>query len=349
MISRNRYVRSTVLLIFLVVGTSVGAFAQSRVNTSGTGGIHEIRGRIYLPNGRSTDTPTTVQLESTNFPTITVESDRSGSFSFRALAPGNYSVVIAATDQFETAREYVTIDADIGVASGSTKIITVPVFLRLKRSVERKNAVVNAKWASVPRDVIERYNRALELIKENKSDQAEAELRNAIAAAPKFAPAYTALGRLELRAGKFEKSVESLKLAVQYDAEDFDANVSLGIAYFNLNKMNEAEPFLVNAAYLNGFSVLPHYYLGLIFSVRNDADVAQKAFEKVKELDGGKSFPVIHKYLGRIYLHKQMNKAAVAEFEAYLSLLPTAKDAEVIRKEISDIKTRPNPTKYAPA
>jgi regulator of sirC expression with transglutaminase-like and TPR domain len=44
-----------------------------------------------------------------------------------------------------------------------------------------------------------------------------------------------------------------------------------------------------------------------------------------------------------------MTKAAVAEFEAYLSLLPTAKDAEVIRKEISDIKSRPNPTKYAPA
>ena len=349
MISRNCHIRFIVVLTFLVVGTHIGALAQSRINTSGTGGIHEIRGRIYLPNGRSMDTPTTVQLESTNFSTITVESDRSGSFSFRALAPGNYSVVIAASDQFETAREYVTIDTQIGAASGSARIFTVPIFLRAKRSVERKNGVVNAKWAAVPRDVIEHFKRALDLIKDNKGDQAEAELRNAIAAAPNFAPAYTALGSLEIRAGHFENAVESLKLAIRYDADDFDANVNLGIAYFNLNKMNEAEPLFVNAAYLNGFSVVPHYYLGLIYSVRNDADVAQKAFEKVRELDGGKSYPVIHKYLGRIYLHKQMNKAAVAEFEAYLSMLPTAKDAEVIRKEISDIKTRLNSIKYAPA
>ena len=103
------------------------------------------------------------------------------------------------------------------------------------------------------------------------------------------------------------------------------------------------------AAALNGFAVAPHYYLGLIFSVRNDVEVAQKAFEKVNELDGGKSFPIIHKYLGRIYLRKQMHKAALMEFEAYLNLLPTAKDAEAIRKEIADIKNRPNSTQYAPA
>jgi regulator of sirC expression with transglutaminase-like and TPR domain len=44
-----------------------------------------------------------------------------------------------------------------------------------------------------------------------------------------------------------------------------------------------------------------------------------------------------------------MNKEAVAEFETYLKMLPDAKDAEAIRKEISDMKNRPNVTKYAPA
>jgi tetratricopeptide (TPR) repeat protein len=121
------------------------------------------------------------------------------------------------------------------------------------------------------------------------------------------------------------------------------------MAYFKLNKLKEAEPFFVNAAYLNTYSVLPHLYLGLIFYAQNNGDFAQKAFEKVRDLDGGKSYPVIHRFLGHIYVHKQMNKEAVAEFETYLRLLPDAKDAEAIRKEISGIKTLPNPTKYAPA
>lgn len=86
--------------------------------------------------------------------------------------------------------------------------------------------------------------------------------------------------------------------------------------------------------------MMPHYYLGLIFSAKNDGDVAQKAFEKVNDLGGGNSFPIIHKYLGRIYTRKRMNKEAVSEFETYLRLLPSAKDTDAIRKEISDIKTR---------
>jgi regulator of sirC expression with transglutaminase-like and TPR domain len=86
--------------------------------------------------------------------------------------------------------------------------------------------------------------------------------------------------------------------------------------------------------------VTPHYYLGMVFSEKNDPDVAQKAFEKVKELNGGKRFPIIHKRLGLIYMHKEMNKEALTEFETYLKLLPSAKDAEAIRKDITEIKSR---------
>jgi len=73
---------------------------------------------------------------------------------------------------------------------------------------------------------------------------------------------------------------------------------------------------------------------------KNDLDVAQKAFETAKDLKGGKSLPAIHKYLGRIYMRKDMEKEAVHELETYLKLVPKAQDAEKVKKDISDIKAK---------
>jgi len=226
------------------------------------------------------------------------------------------------------------------------EVAQLQIFLKPKRAEALRNEVLNAKWSAVPQDAMRHFKHGLELMDSGKDTDAETEFRSALASAPNFSPAHIGLGKLAEKAGKYDAAAEAFKAAVRYDASDYDANVGLGIAYFNLKKFDEAEAPLVNAAYIDTGAIMPHYYLGLIYSVRNNADVAQRAFEKVKELDGGRTFPIIHKYLGRIYLHKQMNKQAVAEFEMYLSLLPTAKDAEAIRKEIAEIKSRPKASNF---
>ena len=109
-----------------------------------------------------------------------------------------------------------------------------------------------------------------------------------------------------------------------------------------MKKYDDAEHALVTAAFLDRSSVTPHYYLGIVFVMKNDLDVARKAFETAKELKGGKSLPAIHKYLGRIYVAMSMKKEAIEEFETYLKLMPKAQDIEKIRKDISDLKSTQN-------
>jgi hypothetical protein len=77
--------------------------------------------------------------------------------------------------------------------------------------------------------------------------------------------------------------------------------------------------------------------------MKNDLDIAQKAFETARDLKGGKSLPAIHKYLGRIYASKNMEKEAVHELETYLKLAPKALDADKVKKDISDIKAKTHP------
>jgi tetratricopeptide (TPR) repeat protein len=329
---------------FFVVSLDSDLIAQSRTNQSGTGGIHEIRGKVYLPNGKTLETPVEVELQSiSNFSNLRLFTDREGGFAFRNLAPGNYSVIVRAGEQFEDAREYITLDTE---AQGNIpirptpKVVTVPVYLQFKRGIVLRNEVINAKWSSIPKQTLDRFKRGVELAQEKKTAEAEAELRKAIETSPKFAPAYTELGKLQLLEGKLEESVKSSLEAIRNDASDFDAHLNLGIAYLNLKKYTEAEPELVTAAYLNRSAVTPHYYLGLVFLMRNDLDVAQKAFETAKELNGGKSLPVIHRLLGRIYLKKDMEKEGIQELEMYLKLAPKAQDAEKVKKEISDTKAK---------
>lgn len=332
------------LSAFVVLLTVTDGEAQSRVNSSGTGGIHEIRGRIYLPSGRGFDSPVKVELQSiSTFSNLELMTDREGAYSFKNLAPGNYSVVVKAGDNFEDAQEYVTIDTE---AQGTMrmrptpKIITVPVYLRLKRGVVLRNEVINAKWASISRETLAHFKRGAELAQENKDALAEIELRKAIQLSPNFAPAYTELGKLTLKNGRPAETVEFCQIAIRFDQADFDAHLNMGIAYISLKKLDLAEPELVTAAFLDRTAITPHYYLGILFVMKDDLNVAQKAFETAKELSGGKSLPAIHKYLGRIYMRKDMGKEAVQELETYLRLVPKAHDADKVKKDISDIKAK---------
>jgi tetratricopeptide (TPR) repeat protein len=343
------WVFTTTLACVACFACSLAVSGQSRVNSSGTGGMHTIQGRVYLPSGRMIDNSIKVELQSSRDAPITVYTDVNGAFVFRALAPGNYSVVVEAGESFEVAREYITIDTE---AQGNVritptpKIVTVPIYLQLKRGVILRNDVINAKWASVPDATINRFKRAVELMQANKSAEAEAAFRQVIAMTPSFAPAYTELGKLLLHAGKAVDAVAVFKDAIRYDEADFDAHLSLGIAYLNLRKYLECEPELVAAAYLNRAAVTPHYYLGILFVMKDDLDIARKAFETARDLKGGRSLPNIHKYLGRIYMKKEMEKEALQELETYLKLAPKAQDAEKVKKDISDIKAK-HPVKNA--
>lgn len=340
---------STTLTGIVLLVCCLAGHGQSRVNSSGTGGIHTIQGRIYLPSGRMIDSSIKVELQSSRDASIEVYTDVNGGFAFRALSPGNYIIVVHAGETFETIREYITIDTE---AQGNVrilptpKVVTVPVYLQHKRGVILRNEVISAKWSTVPDDTLNNFKRGVELAQANKPVEAEAALRKAIELTPSFAPAHTELGKLLAQSGKLEESIEPLRTAIRYDDADFDAHLNLGITYMNLKKFDVAEPELVAAAYINRTAVTPHYYLGVLYVVKNDLDVARKAFETARDLNGGKSIPNIHKFLGRIYMKKDMEKEAVQEFETYLKLAPKAQDADKVKKDISDIKAK-HPVKNA--
>jgi hypothetical protein len=236
-------VLTTTLAVIAFAGVGLKSSAQSRVNSSGNGGMHTIQGRVFLPNGRPPDAAFRVELQSSVDGAISVDTDMNGGFAFRSLTPGVYTLVVNAGENFEIAREYVTIDTE---ATGNVRIrptpktFTIPIYLQAKRGVLLRNEVINAKWSSIPRNTIERVKRGVELQQAGKAAEAEVEFRKAIEASPSFSPAHTELGKLLLQTGKTDASVESFRTALKHDDSDFDAHLNLGIAFITLKKLEPA-------------------------------------------------------------------------------------------------------------
>lgn len=336
----------TVVALGLVVPIEVRP--QSSSSDVGNGGRHTIQGRLYVANGRRSEIAgLKIRLNNSSAGDTTIISDESGTFTFRGLGAGSYTVTIQGGDHFEDHVENVVID-DVGSSNIRTtmrmgsipRTMNLQVYLRPKVNQEsaRRASVINAKWVNVPKAAMESFERGIRLEQEDREKDAESALRQAVDLYPSFAPAHTALGRVLQKIGNLNEAISEWRLAIRYDSADFDAHINLGIAYLNLKKLAEAEPHLVQAAFLEPTAVTPHYYIGIEYVMKNDLDVAMKAFEKAKELNGGKSLPALHKYLGRIYSAKNMRREAITELETYLKLVPKAQDAEKVRKDISDIK-----------
>ena len=207
------------VLLLLACGT---AQAQGGgVDTAGTGGRHAIHGRLMFPSGQRADLRLRVRLESTGAGDLSVLSDMNGNFSFQALRPGNYTVVIEGGEFFETVRESVFIESAtvsgrrVGGYIPLSRPFTIQVYLRPKQQRNNsKPGVLNAALATVPQPAVDFYDKAVEFARIGDTNKAIELLKRALALYPPFGLAHSELGVQYLKLGQLDKSAEALQRAL---------------------------------------------------------------------------------------------------------------------------------------
>ncbi len=333
------------LLALVCLSASTGS-AQSGggVDSTGTGGLHTIQGRIYFPSGRRNDARIRVKLQSVNSGELSVFSDTNGGFTFRGLEPGSYAVVVDAGDDYEVARESVYIEGEVDVARrrGITvprvpKIFTVDVSLRLKQEVYVKAGVVNAALAAVPEPARELYFQALASAEAGEPAKAITQLKAALNIHPDFPIALNELGVQYLRTSQADKAAESLSKAVKLAPNDFQPRLNYGIALLNLRQLPEAEEQLRFATSKQAGSPTAHMYLGIALAIQRKLDEGQKELEAAIATKSQEVF-LAHRYLSGIYLERHQYALAANELESYLKLVPKAPDAERLRQKIKELR-----------
>lgn len=323
------------ILLLLVPSISASAQSGGRFDVVGTGGKHTLQGRVYLPV-QSQDGVIKVKIESANSPGLSVIADADGAFTFRNLEPGNYYLSVDAGENFEVYSEKVYIDR---VISSSPRILTIPVYPRLKPNSPLNTGTVDAALAGVPKPALDRYNKARELARAGASKAAIEELKGAISLHEKFALAYNEMGAQYLKLGQLEQALEALRTAVKLAPEAFGPRLSYGIALLNKKEFSQAEAELRRALKKNDSSPTAHMYLGMSLINLQKRDEAEKELQRAVTL-GGDQMGLAHYYLGGIYWGRREYKRAADELETYLKLVPQAQDAERVRNTIKDLRSK---------
>ena len=332
-------------LILLAFTLPVNVLSQgSGRDTTGTGGNHVITGKIFFPSGRRAEGTIQVKLQSYGVGEISMLADSSGSFTFASLSPGNYTVVINAGNDYEIARESVTIDSDLNLsrmgvpANTGTKRYTVMVTLQVKAANHTKASVVNAALAQVPAESRALYEKALELSKAGEVNKAIDSLKNAVALFPKFPLALNELGVQYLKIGQANRAVDPLRSATTLSPDAATPRLNLGIALLETQQYQEAETQLRMAMKVNP-TPTTHMYLGLTLThLQNDLEAESELKAAIES--GGNQLAIAHYYLGGLYWRLRDYHRAAEELETYLRLTPDAPDAQRVRGTIKELRAK---------
>src|ERR1041385_5745471 len=202
----RRLQRPLSVCALLIVIISFDAFAQSDSNRN------TIQGDILQPNGQRLDHPVIVWL-STNRGEIQTTSNGNGSFFFRQLGGGRFTVRVDAGDAYEPAAEVVDIvdSGTIGNMSRIGQIYSVQIHLRLKSGPPITKGVISAN--DPPKEALDLYNKALESVKDGHRDKAVEQLKGALAIHPTFVAALNGLGVQYLKLGDYQSALDAFTKA----------------------------------------------------------------------------------------------------------------------------------------
>jgi tetratricopeptide (TPR) repeat protein len=335
--------------LFIVLGVlllPLGVNAQgSGKSSTGTGGVHIIQGYVFFPSGRRAEGTIQVKLQSFNSGELYVIPDSSGSFAFTNLAPGTYTVVVDAGEEYEVSRESVYIDTDANTSRTGIRVpstsrrYTVMVHLQPKIRSGTKPGVVNAALAAVPEKARKLYERGVEQARADDAARAADSLKEAVSLYPDFPLALNELGVQYLKLRQVNKAVEVLKQACKLSPDAFTPRLNLGIALLESKQFADAETNLREALKRNNNASTGHMYLGIALLRLNKFDDAEKELV-VATQSSGNQLGLASYYLGGLYWRKQDYPHAVEQLETYLRLTPNAPDAERVRATIKDLRGR---------
>ena len=308
-----------------------GVAPGSSRGLAGGEGNNMIQGRIYFPSGQSTTGKTIkISLESVSaFGSMTTVADQEGTFSFRNLVNGAFTVVVDAGSEYEKTREPVTFDPNGGGR-------TVQVNIQLHPKIDSSNPL----FANVPDKALNLYQKGSAAAKKGDPKAAAELLSGAVAAYPNFQIALSELGTQYMLLKEMDKAGETFETLLKLKPTDVGAHLNLGIIAFNKKKMDEAESHLLKALELKSAGPTAYYYLGLtLISTKRYGD-AEKEFENAIK-NGGENLALAHKYLGGLYMQNPDKKQEAAnELEKYLTLDPKAPDAEKIKGTINNLRNK---------
>jgi Flp pilus assembly protein TadD len=317
------------------VALAMGQIAGGLTETTNTrlGGNNYIVGTVFAPTGVPINTRMSIRLSTPTWGDVLATTDDRGRFVFSGVGAGVYTVTIDGEKEFESVRQEVEI---IRPRSAVPETYSMSIRLRLLehgKSKTERPSVISASNAGVPKRAMDLYQKASKLAGAKDYQGAIEQLKLAVAEYPSFVNAFNQIGVLYLRLNELDKADKALQAALKIKPDAYEPLINRAIALFRLARFKEAETVLRDTLKAKEESSVAYYYLGRSLNKMGRNDEAETSYLTCVKMSPGE-FKEAHRLLAVIYLERGASQRVIEELETYLKLVPTAPDADHLRKVI---------------
>jgi tetratricopeptide (TPR) repeat protein len=263
-----------------------------------------------------------------------VYTDTGGYFKYDGLSPGVYSLeAVDDSNKYERGVERVTVNR--------AERVSVQVYLKDKSTTAEtaRGEVVSAHAGdqNVPGPARREFDKATQLSKDGRTQEAIEHYKEAIKIYPAYLMAHNDLGIQYLAIKRLQDAADEFGTAIDIDPKAFNPRLNLGIVMTQEQKFPEALDQLNMAVSIDSSQAAGHFYLGVASLGGDDLDAAERELGKALEL-GGPQYSVAHYHLAGVYLKKGNRDRALHELEAYLSVAPNGEKANQARQLLEQIR-----------
>jgi tetratricopeptide (TPR) repeat protein len=312
------------VLIFCFFAVLAGNAAGAQLNPqNSSSNTSTVRGQILLPDG--------------NLPTISIRFDLDGSNGYHDIRYTDSNGRIILDHLLNDVTFTILVRSD-DVNWGDTEFKFVPgnsPIARFYLNPLPKIRLLKPSEYKPSAQVQSLHDRGIAAFQDSKPDEAEALLRQAMKADPKYVAAFNDLGVMLMRRKKYADAEQVYLEGLQGNPKSVTLLENLGTDQVHAGKYEDAITTLRSALHMQPARGEAHLQLGAAL-VETGRYAEAEAELNAAKFDAGADETGLQLYFGKLYASTGNFAKAIAAFTAYLKLAPPdSPSVPVIRAAIS--------------
>jgi tetratricopeptide (TPR) repeat protein len=201
-----------------------------------------------------------------------------------------------------------------------------------------QGTTISLTTALAPKDARKEYEKGLQLSQRGKFDEAMSRFSHATELYPKYAIAWYALGQLQQKQGHGTEARGSYEKALAADSRYVSPLNQMSLLAAQEGKWDEAAKFSKQAISLNPVEFPSAFWYNALanYNLKRPED-ASKSTKDLLKLDTRHNYPEAENLMAQLLLESGNYSEAATHLRSYLTLVPNAKNADVLKQMLLKI------------
>jgi tetratricopeptide (TPR) repeat protein len=219
----------------------------------------------------------------------------------------------------------------------------------MRRIGQSSGTTVSATTLAAPKDARKAFERGLDLVKKKKLPEAQTDFEKAVGLYPRYAIAWSELGKIQSAQGQVEAARNSFNQSIAADSKFVVPYVELSDLEYRARRWQELADTSEKAVALDPFHYPQTFFLNAVANYNlHNIDRAEESARRAQKLDVNHQIPQISHLLGVILAERRNYAEAAAEMRDYLKFAPQASDAADVHSQIEQLEQSAKTSPGAP-